>query len=1460
MLCLVLLAPGALAIPGGRDVNQIMADYDHDPTAQQQGSLKLKGLQMELRLVQEKFAADARRKDIAVARDAIDSIENLDDEMETKRAQVEGSVKDAKKQIARTIRTELELNHHWNKEVGDLKASMQKFNDWVSNFETKFAEKRSTLQADVAAAQDQTIFDLITESRDRAVRQYNTMPQKKKRSKEVWEQSLGMLKQQHAANLRTADAQIAGFDQNVQAARDILNEVPNTIQQKGGHVEQMFAEETAEREGQIREIEEEIKMANQDTMSFGKQMVEQSKTDFRDMQAKSDRVYRSAQTMGKEGMNQLEQDGLVLAGELRSKASTAEKKLKKRIAKLDRKLEQAQIKLFKAEKDAQVLPAEYKQQIELMRMHGDSAYAAVQEKVPLINKLSKDLFETTVNSTLQKAIRTSNLKKDTLIGKGDEAIAKSLKAVERPVRLVMRGFNRLLEKQKKMQEDMSQAHLDYSGMLNNLAEVRRHAREVNETTEKEIHAQDAPFKKDFREAKQKVKHAVGGYVDQIETATDSAEESMKIEESKVKQLFREKYDHTKVMMRTELHKITEEQNRLDHLAQQMTGPLKKKVEQVDSDLTKIETKHEPGIKTLFKEFMTSADKEIGEVDQEGQEAIGVTWQKVHEHLAGLDHVKNQALDALSSSVERADNSNKRKVSSAASDVSTHLTDAEVELGVKTTKATETLDAAKKQVLKNENLMHELTKPGHVEYKGQFMESIPSAFNGVEYEIGQQRNKLTARTTAATDRIDQVTGDAEQRITEGKEKLEAKGNTALGQVQGYIDQHYASAKESVKTDVTDLVKLVDQEVDDMTEKTAQVSSHDHTLRGALKELQSRRKLTKTVEASADAVSASVADEGDVLQQSGASLEESLQEVAKSTQKDINGAITTSEEQVSSHAHVAGKEALQSTRHADAESKEALALIDKASARLSADAVREARNTEHGAKKLMAEVAQNARSDALQIKALEERMKQLDKEGQLKSTVFAQEVSAAGAELAELIGSDHEELSALVEAAGAVDSTMAGTAEAQQATDKAVLEAILKEAKTGTANTKSRVEEARKNVATFGEDVQSAEDRATDALQRAENTAENFAVVAGDASRRLVAELGQEKAHQAVELEKLQGAANHSAHSVEPLVHLLNTLETKLSAQVRWQVGKLGLLENKVESDLSKSMQATRSVDEDSLNRTRSRIEAAVRKERILQAWKTKNEVDGDRFRELVNAEFAKLGEAVDLAELEAVEQQAMDGFAVQQARKHLEDVLGEELATLDETSKARLEALSRRTGAQIAQLMNDESITEKERADKLAALKEQARLAAEKILEDSGEIKLDQATAVRHIKVVTDEVASGAEKLASLTHAITPAAGLKLKLERTKQMIDEAQDKLLNEPDFYFLQGRVVDPRDGMMRYPDEIGSGGLKVAALDQQAAATPAGPSLLELDQQAAATAEAAAAEDRRLAAQAHELSQALS
>ena len=47
-------------------------------------------------------------------------------------------------------------------------------------------------------------------------------------------------------------------------------------------------------------------------------------------------------------------------------------------------------------------------------------------------------------------------------------------------------------------------------------------------------------------------------------------------------------------------------------------------------------------------------------------------------------------------------------------------------------------------------------------------------------------------------------------------------------------------------------------------------------------------------------------------------------------------------------------------------------------------------------------------------------------------------------------------------------------------------------------------------------------------------------------------------------------------VEPLAHLLGTLEKKLSAQGRYQVGSLGLLENKVERSLSKSVEATRGV--------------------------------------------------------------------------------------------------------------------------------------------------------------------------------------------------------------------------------------------------------------------------------------------
>merc|ERR1719163_1356513 len=102
MLCLLVLAPGA---SGFRTVDEIMAEYDQGSTT----GIKLLGIQMELRMLQERFAGDARRADITVAREAVDKIQMMDDDLATKNANALAKVLSAKKAIAETVEEQLKL-------------------------------------------------------------------------------------------------------------------------------------------------------------------------------------------------------------------------------------------------------------------------------------------------------------------------------------------------------------------------------------------------------------------------------------------------------------------------------------------------------------------------------------------------------------------------------------------------------------------------------------------------------------------------------------------------------------------------------------------------------------------------------------------------------------------------------------------------------------------------------------------------------------------------------------------------------------------------------------------------------------------------------------------------------------------------------------------------------------------------------------------------------------------------------------------------------------------------------------------------------------------------------------------------------------------------------------------------------------------------------------------------------
>merc|ERR1719262_1008672 len=99
---------------------------------------------------------------------------------------------------------------------------------------------------------------------------------------------------------------------------------------------------------------------------------------------------------------------------------------------------------------------------------------------------------------------------------------------------------------------------------------------------------------------------------------------------------------------------------------------------------------------------------------------------------------------------------------------------------------------------------------------------------------------------------------------------------------------------------------------------------------------------------------------------------------------------------------------------------------------------------------------------------------------------------------------------------------------------------------------------------------------------------------------------------------------------------------------------------------------------------------------MEQWKMSVEKNGRRFQHLVQKEFRKLGEELDMTALEEAEQHAMEQWAVQEQQNHLKQVLGEEMEKLSAAGAARLQQMAKRQGEAMAKIMNDETLEEADR--------------------------------------------------------------------------------------------------------------------------------------------------------------------
>jgi hypothetical protein len=269
------------------------------------------------------------------------------------------------------------------------------------------------------------------------------------------------------------------------------------------------------------------------------------------------------------------------------------------------------------------------------------------------------------------------------------------------------------------------------------------------------------------------------------------------------------------------------------------------------------------------------------------------------------------------------------------------------------------------------------------------------------------------------------------------------------------------------------------------------------------------------------------------------------------------------------------------------------------------------------------------------------------------------------------------------------------------------------------------------------------------------------------------LNDQKIHREQEVEHFEQTSQARSSGIGWALKAAKDLATKVSAGVQYDLGN-------VEADatkLGRAMKSMAGVDKMSGDRAVTelgeRIVALTQADENLAKQLTGNEKDETLFTKAVQDAFKKEGADLDLAKMQLAKEQAMEKFAVQRQMSSLKAELSGDLKDVSKVGHARLDSLASDMGAKIAALYKDKELSEEARAAQIEALNKSMREKAMRILDEDARLRVDQSTAVRNLKVATDEIRQAMARIVEVEQASPSSYSLESVLEKIEESITQA---------------------------------------------------------------------------------------
>jgi len=456
------------------------------------------------------------------------------------------------------------------------------------------------------------------------------------------------------------------------------------------------------------------------------------------------------------------------------------------------------------------------------------------------------------------------------------------------------------------------------------------------------------------------------------------------------------------------------------------------------------------------------------------------------------------------------------------------------------------------------------------------------------------------------------------------------------------------------------------------------------------------------------------------------------------------------------------------------------LGKAIANMRQQAEAEVDGAESETDKLREQINQERKIEEGSDKDLEKRFKEIENMGKAQAEAFSAGMNKAKLLLGSMAGKDHHEMRHLVDDLDELNEKAKDTHDKQIVHDQNDLDTVILQAKQAAQGMKSESEATSTKTKNYAEQMGLADEQAEKLVDEAQRRADIYEKKFGEKARLMSKNLDEGEIARKQDESSMIYKADHSGKQLSHTIDKVGQMTTKVTAGVQYKLGSLNLEGKKIDRQLAHVLEVSELTDEGAIQKAVIEAMTAATREDKLADWQYESNRDATRFRTKIQNQFASVGHELDLTALEEAEQKAMEEWAIQTQMAQLRDHLGDEMKGMSTASQMRLAQLAQRSGAEMAGLMANKSLTDEERAKKLAEIKMRAKLDAQTILEQDGELQLEQKTAARHMKVVTHNMEAGEEKLAGLEGAALPEPGVNAVVGRVQYLINEANNRIAAE--------------------------------------------------------------------------------